>query len=317
VNLGKFVDVLNLPHELKNESNDNILSFLQARGVEASTVFRVKVLVLGPGEAGKTTLVHRFCQGHFQEDQFGRTDGVLMQDFELEDVIFSFWDFGGQEIYLNSHTMFMSDKTVFMVVWNQRASETFSSLECYFHAVRSRAPDAPILLVSSRADASGSVSSELLSNLTHTFCSVPLQPQTSYYAIDSKSGNGFSELRAGLVGLMKTLPYTKMSIPQSYKRLENDLMTLRKTEFSLSAERFHSLASSYKIENSDFVLNLFDSWGVVRVLGGGDVVLEPQRLADVFARVVSCHEKTVRNRQLYSDGVIRHGKVFDKCILFL
>ena len=44
-----------------------------------------------------------------------------------------------------------------------------------------------------------------------------------------------------------------------------------------------------------------------RVLGGGDVVLEPQRLAHIFARVVSCHENTVRDRQLFSDGIIRHG----------
>ena len=46
------------------------------KGRGSSTRCRAKVMLVGKGTAGKTTLWRRLCSGHFQQDVGGATDGV-------------------------------------------------------------------------------------------------------------------------------------------------------------------------------------------------------------------------------------------------
>ncbi|WP_339750116.1 COR domain-containing protein, partial [uncultured Rubinisphaera sp.] len=95
------------------------------------TIKRCKLLILGNGEAGKTSLSYNLigkdCEQEHQAGRLESTHGVQfwdMQDFEanvdtrLEPVHLHIWDFGGQEIYHNTHRLFMSKGTVFVLVWN-------------------------------------------------------------------------------------------------------------------------------------------------------------------------------------------------------
>ena len=61
----KYTQELDLPPEFADKSNDEIIAFLRerAQGGEVE-VRRVKALLLGPGEAGKTTLLHRLATGY-------------------------------------------------------------------------------------------------------------------------------------------------------------------------------------------------------------------------------------------------------------
>jgi hypothetical protein len=91
------------------------------------TVKRCKVLVLGNGGAGKTSLALALTgRDPALAKQLGTTHGVQFWDRNIdaelpefiERVHLHFWDFGGQEIYHNTHRLFMSKGTVFLLLWD-------------------------------------------------------------------------------------------------------------------------------------------------------------------------------------------------------
>ena len=90
-------------------------------------VKRCKLLVLGNGSAGKTCLSLALTGGDPRDAQkLGSTHAVQFLNWEMdalvkqlfEPVHVHVWDFGGQDIYHNTHRLFMSKGTVFVVVWN-------------------------------------------------------------------------------------------------------------------------------------------------------------------------------------------------------
>jgi len=92
-------------------------------------VKRCKLLILGNGSAGKTCLALALT-GQDPEDAarvHGSTHGVQFWDWpdfkapidkRPSPINLHVWDFGGQEIYHNTHRLFMGTGTVFVVVWN-------------------------------------------------------------------------------------------------------------------------------------------------------------------------------------------------------
>ncbi|MEN9667082.1 MAG: hypothetical protein RLZZ326_3445 [Planctomycetota bacterium] len=87
---------------------------------------RCKILLVGNGHAGKTTLAFAL-RGLDPNHGLGSTHGIRLYpyqtpgDAETKRLI---WDFGGQEIYHNAHRIFIQAGTVFVVVWNPLAPPT-------------------------------------------------------------------------------------------------------------------------------------------------------------------------------------------------
>lgn len=84
-----------------------------------------KILLLGSGGAGKTTL-NLSLRGISQSHNPGSTHGILLEENPIADssdgltktVHRTIWDFGGQELYHNTHTIFLKTNAVFVIVWN-------------------------------------------------------------------------------------------------------------------------------------------------------------------------------------------------------
>jgi internalin A len=127
---GTYFD--DLPAELcGSDSGDNVLP-----GVQAHLVARnqqgdhedreCKILVLGNGRVGKTSLVKQLLgQPHDLKEL--STHGIqlwtwepkiqLQDDNKPESVRVNIWDFGGQDLYHNTHRLFISSRAVFVLVW--------------------------------------------------------------------------------------------------------------------------------------------------------------------------------------------------------
>lgn len=102
--------------------------FSQLKLVGPGQVNRAKILMLGNGRAGKTCLsLALLPQGNPKDAaDLGSTHGVQFHSYEQHIEIdgrqrpidVQIWDFGGQEIYHQTHRLFMSRGSIFVVLWD-------------------------------------------------------------------------------------------------------------------------------------------------------------------------------------------------------
>ncbi len=82
------------------------------------TVNQQKLMILGNDRIGKTQLTRRL-QGLSFDDTIPSTHGIqinVWQDNQGKDIYS--WDFGGQDIYLGTHALFLDDRAVYCLLWH-------------------------------------------------------------------------------------------------------------------------------------------------------------------------------------------------------
>ncbi|MCK5867709.1 MAG: hypothetical protein KAG14_04855, partial [Mycoplasmataceae bacterium] len=84
---------------------------------------QARLILLGNGAAGKTSLVRCLFDEFVTADETA-TPRIEIREKEYPDgTLLSVWDFGGQVIMHSSHTFFISAKSSYVIVCNQRANE--------------------------------------------------------------------------------------------------------------------------------------------------------------------------------------------------
>jgi internalin A len=119
-------EVLGLPEEVLGPPHDSLAALIdEARPAKAQETleyyFRVrgggrplneaKLILVGRGEAGKTSVVNRLIKDVFKVER--KTEGIKITDWNLQlddgsDVRLNVWDFGGQEIMHATHQFFLT-----------------------------------------------------------------------------------------------------------------------------------------------------------------------------------------------------------------
>ncbi|MCI4666383.1 MAG: TIR domain-containing protein, partial [Neomegalonema sp.] len=132
---------------------------------------RLRVIVLGDGEAGKTTLVKALHAKPIALGSEPTTRGVdktlsildeeagvlrSVREIPEEDGLTAahFWDFGGQAIIHSTHKFFLRAGCLYLIVINGRVGRDPNiEAERWLDAVGSHGRGAPVMLVGSKADA--------------------------------------------------------------------------------------------------------------------------------------------------------------------
>jgi hypothetical protein len=93
--------------------------FREIKEIGPGSFLRCKILLLGNGGAGKTTL-SLSLEGKTEHP--GSTHGIRLEDWPQpgakDGVDRMIWDFGGQEIYHNTHAIFLKTNAVFVILWD-------------------------------------------------------------------------------------------------------------------------------------------------------------------------------------------------------
>ncbi|HEV3384123.1 MAG TPA: COR domain-containing protein, partial [Gemmata sp.] len=111
-----------------------------------------KVILVGHGEAGKTTLRKRLM-GLDPDPRESQTHGIEIHDREFscgsENILVHFWDFGGQEIMHATHQFFLSRRSLYILVLDGRKDE---DADYWLKYIESFGGDSPILIALTKID---------------------------------------------------------------------------------------------------------------------------------------------------------------------
>lgn len=205
------------PPEIAASGTESVMAFLKARREGASRQWVSKLLVVGEGGVGKTSLIKALL-GQEHNPTEPTTHAIQLSDIflphpEQDDVEMrlSTWDFGGQEIYHATHQFFLSDRSLFLLLWNARLGWEQGKLEYWLDIIKSRAPQSPVLLVATHADASQRPADLPLDDLQREYPQV-----VGNLIIDNETRTGIDELRTKLAQQAADLPLMGAEWPTAW-----------------------------------------------------------------------------------------------------
>jgi internalin A len=114
-----------------------------------------KLILVGQGNVGKTSLVRRLIEGTFDPME-PQTQGIEIRPWSTQvnsaGIKLNVWDFGGQEIMHATHQFFLTKRTLYILVLDTRLSERENRLEYWLHVIHSFGGNSPIIVVGNKID---------------------------------------------------------------------------------------------------------------------------------------------------------------------
>jgi internalin A len=263
------------PVELGSENphDDNCLPRIQAWHRDLATGIApnadLKLFVLGNGRVGKTQICRRL-KGEGFDASVPSTHGISLGQTRLIDgdaeanppeqaVDLRFWDFGGQDVYLGTHALFLDDRAVYVIAWTPRHENTDECeengvpmrnrpLRYWLEYVRSLAgPKAPVIVVQTQCDRERDVSSAPPILAEHGFerlriadCSAKNRNGMARLTLELESAARYQLERYGEV----QLPANWVAVGDDLRRMrdEQGIRTLPRDEFERLCAEQHQTA---------------------------------------------------------------------------
>lgn len=218
---------LNLPAEIQKDDNARkVLDyyFRTTASGAAQPLNEFKLILVGRGLVGKTSLVHRLVTGKFKK--FQRTPGINItkwpRKIDGDNVHAHIWDFGGQEIMHGTHRFFMTERALYLVVISGREGTEDYDAEYWLSMVRSFAGDVPVIVLLNKWD-------DYRFELNRELLREKYGKDIIFIGTDSATDTGITELREQICAHAKRLPGLKASWPVEWRQIKDELPAQKKS----------------------------------------------------------------------------------------
>ena len=246
----------------------------------------LKLIVLGNGRVGKTSITKRLFHNTFDPDE-DSTHGIRLEILEIfeyseeDSCCLNVWDFGGQDIYHGTHALFLKSRAVFLIVWDATTEKMpyykqgelrFDNhpLNYWCDYVRSVSPKSPVIVVQNKCDSRSDDSAVI--------ADIGAWPSVSFSA---KKGRGkaplLGHLREACEELLATDQYTigsgraevKKKIKALHAEDEKRARENKEKKYQLlSKEDFDDFCaeenrSELRVSSTDELLSYFHHTGVL------------------------------------------------------
>ena len=124
-----------------------------------SEEFRFKIVVVGDGAVGKTSLIKKFTKGTFERDYI-KTIGAQFSKYNKEinedKIRLIFWDIAGQEDFNFLHHLFYKETKAAIIVVsleeNDLGNNSFTHIENWNDELKKYCDDIPVVLFANKVD---------------------------------------------------------------------------------------------------------------------------------------------------------------------
>lgn len=161
-----------------------------------SEKFTFKVIVIGDGTVGKTSLIKKFTKGAFKKEyiktigaQFSKFDAEISGDF----IKLVFWDIAGQDDFIFLHPSFYRESRAAIIVYsleeNNFGKRSFEHTTDWHEGIKKYCGDIPIVVFANKVD----LVEENDLDIDKIQTIVNKQNLLSYYLTSAKTGQGVIE----------------------------------------------------------------------------------------------------------------------------
>ncbi len=223
IRLDKNPHLLTPPPEIVEKESHSIVTFLRELLNGSVARYEAKLLLVGEGGTGKSSLLEALQKREFDPDRETthgiEVDGlsVLHPQLHAQSLTLNTWDFGGQTIYHATHQFFLTKRSLYVIAWNARLGAVQGKLDYWLDTIRVLAPDVPVLLVATHID-------ERAPDLNVQQYRTAYPQIVDALSVSSKSGEGIETLKEALAKYAATLPVMGQPWPLSWVKAEQALL---------------------------------------------------------------------------------------------
>jgi small GTP-binding protein len=280
-----------------------------------------KVILVGEGDVGKTSLVHQLLSDEPAKPDRGKTRGIDIHGWKpiINDIQIrvSIWDFGGQEIMHATHQMFLTKRSVYILVLDSRRSEEANRLTYWLKIIQSFSDGAPVLVVCNCCD-------------TQEMDLGRQQLQKDFpnivgfiMRVSCTKSEGIADVREQIREMIDNLPNIHDRLPLTWFKVKQHLENLRKNQTMdyLPYEAFEQICSEKHVEDKDRqqLLDLLHQLGTVLYFGHHNVtqnlsVLNPDWITKGIYEILNS-EKLFQRHACLDDALLEEildGKVYPR-----
>ena len=212
----------------------DILAYYFRVQSELRPLNEAKLILVGFGSVGKTSLVNRLLDNHF-DPQSRKTEGIKIRQWPLqlssdEDITLHVWDFGGQEIMHSTHQFFLTERSLYILVLNGRQGHEDADAEYWLELIHSFGGDSPIIIVLNKIkDHSFDVNRRALQQ---KFPNI-----RDFVATDCETGIGLGDLHKIIQRETDRLEDLRVPFPASWIKIKQQLAAMEANYISFEEYR--------------------------------------------------------------------------------
>lgn len=286
-----------MPPEIVSQGSEAILSYLRDQYQQSHVHQWVsKLLIVGEGGVGKTSLLRRL-RGEEYDPNESTTHGIAIRSLAMPHptehgvtMELKSWDFGGQQIYHATHQFFLTDRSLFLLVWNARLGHEQGRLYYWLDTIRARAPEAPVLLVATHVDER---SVDLpLADLRARYPQIVDQ-----YIVSNKTTNGIDKLLEAIRSQAAQLPLMGVRWPGPWLDAANGIRALADHQTHTTPQKLWALmgANGVPKESRPILAESLHQLGDILFFQGKPglesiVLLDPHWATEAISRVLESQD---------------------------
>jgi internalin A len=297
------------PVEFAQDSPEAVVEYFEQLGTESTPLNEIKVIFLGEGAAGKTSLIKRLRNEAFNPKE-SQTHGIRIQKTPLEladgqTVSAHLWDFGGQEVMHATHQFFLSQRCVYVLVLDSRKDEKAEYWLKHAHSFGARSP---VLVVLNKIDENPSfeVNRKVL---------LGKYPQIhGFFRVSCQRSEGIDPFRAALAEAVAKAPTRRTPFPANWLAVKTHFADMRKDY--IESSDYQAVCREHGVDRAlsqSVLLQFLHDLGVVihfRKLRNFDThILNPIWLTNGVYRVINSERVAKQGGLLHEhelDGVINN-----------
>ncbi|QDV38731.1 COR domain-containing protein [Tautonia plasticadhaerens] len=230
-----------------------------------------KLLVVGQGGVGKTSLVRRLIRDEFDPEE-AKTEGIAIEPWMIdppeglrrgpagERVRLNVWDFGGQEIMHATHQFFLTRRSLYLLVLDARKGENEGNVRYWLKIIQSYGADSPVLVVVNKAE-----SHHL--ELDERRLAKDYAPNLrGFFKVSCAEGTGIDALRGAIVRESCGLPHVFDELPERYFKVKESLIKRARSSDFIDYAQYERICGRHRLtdrRDRDLLLRFLHDLGNV------------------------------------------------------
>ena len=238
------------------EAVRNYFREIEAQGIDR--LFEAKLLIVGEGGAGKTSLLRRMFLPQMDlpaEDETTRGIDIHRHEFQIphgRNFRLNIWDFGGQQIYKATHQFFLTKRSLYVLVDDTRTNDHSihdERFKFWLEVVETLSESSPMLIFQNEK---GGRSKQLdKPGIKGKFANVQ-----QFYRGNLEHSNAADHLRQAIEHFVQHLPHIGEDVPAKWVTIRDDVKELAQSKPYISLNEYLQIYNRHLEANCDKALKL-------------------------------------------------------------